>query len=106
VEDIETGEARSLLIIGRDVCAAARKTRNTGEVAYLTVNGDRIAAVTPLPRKDAPVPCWYCNMLVSRDTQGSGIHATNPAIEDPWVCPANANDGLHLIHAEQETSRS
>lgn len=43
-----------------------------------------------------PVPCHYCNMLVSRDREGRAV-ATNPAVAEPWTCPANPSG--HLIAA-------
>ena len=100
MDDVETSTSRTLSIIGRDVCRAARGAQYDGQVTYLTRNGARIAVIMPVPAPGSPVPCWYCNMLVSRDAAGDGIHATNPAIKRPWTYPACDNG--HLIHAEQE----
>jgi antitoxin (DNA-binding transcriptional repressor) of toxin-antitoxin stability system len=100
MEDIETGLTRATRIIGRDVCAAARAVQDRGETVYLTRDGKRFAAIVPLPQHGSPVPCHYCNMLVSQDA-GGGIHATNPAVRKPWDCPASP--GGHLIHAQHKT---
>jgi hypothetical protein len=43
-----------------------------------------------------PQPCHYCNMLVSRDREGRTV-ATNPAVAQPWACPARSSG--HLIAA-------
>lgn len=48
---IETGGSRSLPVIGRDVCAAARAARQTSQITYLTTDGERIAMIMPLPGK-------------------------------------------------------
>lgn len=44
----------------------------------------------------APVPCHWCNMWVEPDAEGPGVHATHPAVKQPWVCELSA-DGRHLI---------
>jgi hypothetical protein len=94
MDDIETGTTRaSEHSFARDVCAAARQARDAREVTYLTVNGDRIAAVMPLPAPGSPEPCHYCNMFISRDSEGR-YPTSHPAIEDPWHCQASA-DGAH-----------
>ncbi len=46
-----------------------------------------------------PRPCHYCNMLVSRDREGRSA-ATNPAVAEPWACPASPSG--HLIAAEPD----
>lgn len=57
--------------------------------AYLRGVAELLAA------DSGPVPCHYCNMLVAPDTVGGGVHATHPAISNPWDCLANPNG--HLI---------
>ncbi len=65
---------------------------------------DQPLAVTRPPQPEAgpsqpggaPRPCHYCNMLVAQDLNGSGIHATHPAVSKPWVCPANY-EGPHFL---------
>jgi hypothetical protein len=46
------------------------------------------------PGGQKPRPCHYCNMLVSQDRAGQ-LHATNPAVAEPWACPASP-DSRHL----------
>jgi hypothetical protein len=63
-------------------------------LAYLGGVADQLAKL--------PVPCHYCNMLVTRDREG-GIVATNPAVIMPWNCPASSS-GRHLIAKNGEAS--
>lgn len=50
-----------------------------------------------------PKPCHYCNMLVSRDLQGSGVHATHPAVTEPWTCPASPTGRHRLLPSDDCT---
>jgi hypothetical protein len=74
MDDIEIGTVRTTRAIGRDAYAAARAARDTGEITYLTVNGDRIAAVIPMPGK-LPVITKACSC--------------------EWVCTGACSTGPH-----------
>jgi hypothetical protein len=92
--DIEIGTSRSLGPAGRDMVHAALDAKKTGQISYVTQYGIRIAAITPL--SEGISPCHHCNMLVSRDQESGGIHATHPRITEPWACPAS-HSGRHAI---------
>lgn len=48
-DGIETGTTRRLPAIGRDACAAVRRARDHGTRTTITIDGDPVAAITPLP---------------------------------------------------------
>jgi len=47
--NLEIGPARGIGVIGRDVIRAAHAARETGQITYLTADGERIAMIMPLP---------------------------------------------------------
>lgn len=48
--DIEIGTTRSLAVVGRDLCAAAHRSRLGGQATQLTLDGQVVAAVIPAGR--------------------------------------------------------
>jgi len=47
-----------------------------------------------------PVPCHYCNVLVSTDCDGE-VCATHPSHPTPWYCFGSARtNGKHMIHPD------
>lgn len=49
----------------------------------------------------SPVPCHYCNTMVSVDPNGT-VYATHPRHPSPWFCWASASGKHHVAKDESD----